>query len=174
MEPVKPGKYLAKVVNYGIGETKAGNPQACITFSFIEGETNREMTWYGFFTERTIERTIDSLLICGMKGNDPRVLVAGPKSNALDMETEVSIVVENDKDDKGNVILNDKGQPTPKIRWVNRAAGTAFKRMDEKSVFAKLGDLKGLVASRRNETGIKDAPKPTQDNSPSFEQDLDF
>ena len=173
MDLVKPGRYTAKVIDYGIGETKDGNPQAAVTFSFQDSESkNRVMTWYGHFTDKTIEKTIDSLLICGLKGNDPRELGKGLEGGALDTNREVSIVVEHDQTQDGKTIA--------KVRWVNRLGGNAFKRMDQADVFRKLPDLRGQVVDRRKETGIKDETRPalrkvsSESFEPDFEDDIKF
>jgi hypothetical protein len=171
---IKPGPYEAKIVDYGIGSTKAGNPQVAIVFQFEDDTTVRHrLTWYGHFTEKTLERTIDSLLICGMRGDDPRVLAGGPESGTLDMETEVSIVVEHEKDEEGHI--------RAKIRWINRAGGSSFRKMPQEDVKRKLPDLRGMVKMRRKETGMKNEPKsvappyeaPPFDDTPDFDPNFD-
>lgn len=55
------------------GETKDGNPQVAVTFAILDGsQQGRRSTWFGYFTEKTTKRTIESLRYCGFKGDDPR------------------------------------------------------------------------------------------------------
>ena len=139
-----------------------------ITFEFKDNEgITRHLTWYGHFTEKTIEKTLDALLICGMRGNDPRVLAEGPAAHALNQSQEVSVTVEHEKDDDGKI--------RAKVRWINRVGGAAFKKMAPQDVMRKLGDLRGMVHDRRKETGIKDEPtEPTPDDFDNFDKSVGF
>ena len=153
MEIIKPGKYTAKIVDYGIGETKAGNPQAAVVFEFKDDQERKwSLSWFGHFTEKTIEKTLDALLVCGLHGNDVGAIASGPEGGALDMSRDVSITVEHETD--------DKGKTRAKVRWVNRVGGNSFKRMEQSQAVAKLGNLKGAVLARRQETGIQDDAEP--------------
>lgn len=147
---VTAGKYIARVLNYGIGNTKAGDPQAIVQFQFKDNDGDQHsLTWFGSFKEKALPYTLDALLYCGMKGNDPAELAQGIDGGALDLNQEVQIVVEEQTDDKGRVV--------PKISWVNRLGGNAFKNAitfdQAKSKLAAM-NLKGAVMARRAETGL--------------------
>jgi hypothetical protein len=72
---INPGTYPAKVISHAISETRGGDPQAAVTFSF-DANGPKTMTWYGSFKEgKAREITIKALLACGLKGNNP----AGPR-----------------------------------------------------------------------------------------------
>lgn len=66
---INPGKYTAKIKDYGIGSTKAGEPKAMILFTFKDQNgAEKELTWSGSLKEgRAREITIDALLTCGLK-----------------------------------------------------------------------------------------------------------
>lgn len=121
MTLVKPGRYSANVLEHGISETKAGDPQAVVKFEFEVDGSKRELTWFGSFKEKALPFTLDALVACGLKGNNP--------AGALEIGKEVSIVIEKD--------VNDEGKERNVIRWVNRPS-MPIKKMDSVSANAKL------------------------------------
>jgi hypothetical protein len=127
-----PGTYAAKVISHAISETKAGDPQAAVTFSFNDGGP-KTMTWFGSFKEgKARDITIKALLACGLKGNNP----AGP----LEIGKEVSIVIEDEE--------GQDGKTRSKIRWVN-ALGAVRNVIPQDMAKAKLSDLEGAVMAAR-------------------------
>lgn len=137
---VKPGTYLATVLNHAITQTQKGDPQAAVSFSFTDGEGSHQLTWYGSFSEKAQPFTLKSLLACGLKGNNP----AGP----LEIGKEVSIVVEHDTD--------DTGKTRAKVRWVNPIGG--YKNViDNQEALMKLSMLEGAVMAQRQKMGLVDS-----------------
>lgn len=136
MNLVSEGTYSAKVESHAITETKAGDPQAAVTFSFTADKAVRKITWYGSFKEKALPFTIKSLIACGLKGNNP----GGP----LEIGKEVSLVVEIDKD--------DRGREMNKVRWVNRPGG-ARNVIEPAMALAKLSALEGAVLKARQDAG---------------------
>ena len=110
---IKAGKYLGRILDYGIGVTKEGNPQAVILFAFSDAMDNRhEMTWYGTLKEgRGREITIDALLVCGLRGNNLETLADGVQGHALDAGREVQLTIEYQKD--------QNGREHPRVKWIN-------------------------------------------------------
>lgn len=139
-------RYTARARAWGLGETN-GKETIAVQFEILtpDAEANH-MTWYGFFTEKAWERTIDALRYCGWEGNDLADL-AGLDKN------EVELVVD-DEDYQGNMVA--------KIKWINRL-GVALKA-------PLTGDnLKGFAARMRDQIKAKDAAegrKPTQARTP--------
>lgn len=144
------GKYTARAV----GETVLGKSKKQET-PFIEfyfevkgGEANGErVRWTSYFSEKTSERTIDSLRLCGWDGDDLSVFSDG-QLHGLDKK-EVSIVVEIEK------YKNEKGEDreSAKVAWVNRIG---FLNVDQRmnddaaSAFAaKMNDLVALSKHRK-------------------------
>lgn len=140
MNLIKPGTYAAKVLDHGITETKSGDPQAAVRFTFQTEDGQRELTWFGSFKDTVIEHTIKGLVACGLQGNNP----AGP----LEIGKEVSIVVAVD--------TNDKGQQRNIVRWVNMPGGS-LKKIDPREAAMKLERFAGAVAAFKSKEGI--APK---------------
>lgn len=149
---IDPGRYLGKVKQYGIGTTKAGDPNVTVIFGFKDNlNQERELTWFGSLKEgRAREITIDALLVCGFKGNDIGALAGGPETGLLDLNTDVDLVVENEE---------YNGKVSTKIKWINRAGGAAFKDKADPSLIQKMAgmNLKADVAARRAATGVKDS-----------------
>ena len=71
MNLIKDGTYSAKVESHAITETKAGDLQAMVTFTFAAEGSERKITWYGSFKEKAQPHTIKGLIACGLKGNNP-------------------------------------------------------------------------------------------------------
>lgn len=137
---VKPGIYRATILNHAISETRGGNPQAAVTFSFEADGKSHNMTWFGSFKEgKAQEITIKALLACGLKGNNP--------AGELDIGKEVSITVEHE--------TGDDGKTRAKIRWVN-ALGGVKNVMPQDLAKSKLDALQGAVLKARTDLGVPD------------------
>ena len=91
-------------------ENSKGGEQAAVQFDFLDLEANEKLTWFGHFTEKTVNSTLRGLRACGWTGNDPTDLSSIERN-----PKEVRVVVEHEADDKGVV--------RAKIRWVNDPEG---------------------------------------------------
>lgn len=134
---VTPGTYKATVISHAISETRAGAPQATVTFSFSADGRPQSMTWFGSFKEGALKHTLKSLLVCGLKGNNP----AGP----LEIGKEVSIVVDDQ--------AGEDGKMRSRVLWVN-AIGAARNIIPPDMAKAKLSGLEGAIIAARQETNI--------------------
>lgn len=102
------GIYRARAVGALLTETRSGKEQVAVEFELLdEGFVGRRITWYGYFTEKTTERTLRTLRTCGWLGMDLTDL-AGIESN------EVSLVIENQE---------YEGRTIPRVQWVNAVGG---------------------------------------------------
>jgi hypothetical protein len=103
------GFYRARAVEYALGKTEKGNRQVAVRFQTFDSEDRpgEQITWYGYFTEKTAERTLESLQHCGWEGDDITDL-AGIERN------EVQLVVEHEE---------YEGKTHARVAWVNRAGG---------------------------------------------------
>lgn len=137
---IKPGVYRATILNHAISETKDGNPQAAVTFSFESEGKSQSMTWFGSFKEgKARDITIKALLVCGLKGNNP--------AGDLDIGREVSIVIENEEGQDGKI--------RARVRWVN-ALGGVKNVLPADQAKAKLDALAGAVMAARNDLNMPD------------------
>lgn len=148
--------FAAKAKSWGLGEAGTGKEQVAVEFETLtEGADVKSITWFGYFTENTWERTIESLRYCGWKGEDLSDL------SGLDAN-EVDLVIE-DEEYQGNTYA--------KVQWVNRRGGLALKAPltveRAKSFAASMKDkIKALEASK----GQKKAPNGARAQAPSPEQ----
>jgi len=127
-EEVKPapGYYQAKIVNYGIKKTKAGDPAPTIAFEVVVNkETNEKcrVFWQGTLKDgggRDI--TMKALAVCGFKNFRVFYLLAdGLDSGLLDTEAEVQITVEHE------AAMDGSGKKYSRVRWINQSGGNKFK-----------------------------------------------
>jgi hypothetical protein len=107
------GNYTAKATgSFDFGTSTGGTEQVAVEVEILEGpEAGRCMTWFGFFTDKTTERTVESLRLLGWQGDDiTKLEELGSR--------RVSIVVEHEE---------YQGQVRAKIQWVNRLGGLGVK-----------------------------------------------
>ena len=157
------GRFNGYVTDYGIGETKAGDPQVIVKFmvKFPDGE--QEMTWRGSLKGKATEFTLKSLLVLGFEGTDISRLADGvnqPSPMPIAPGAEASLVIDEE--------TNTETQKTyHKISWVNNigGGGSEIKRMDIGTAKAKLAalNLAGEITKLRvasPTTSAKPAGKP--------------
>jgi hypothetical protein len=132
------GTYRAKAVSWDLGETDNKNEQIAVEFEILTPDAEMpRLTWYGFFTEKTWERTIESLRYMGWEGDDLGNL------SALGTN-EVDLVVDEEE-------YNGKVQT--RVRWVNRPGGLNLKAPmspERRVAFAAQmrSKIRGLEASK--------------------------
>ena len=135
------GTYRAKAREAALAESSKGTPEIAVEFVMcapeMEGQT---ITWHGYLSEKTEARTIESLRLCGWKGDDLTDL-AGLDSN------EVNIVVEHEE---------YEGETHARVKWVNRAGGLAVKAP------MSADKAKAFAASMKNRIRSIDAAKGTK------------
>lgn len=131
------GTYTAKATgSFDFGKAAKGTEQVAVEFEILDGpEAGRCLTWFGFFTEATTERTIESLRYAGWQGDDITTL------DGLGSR-RVSLVVEHE---------SYNGKVIAKVQWVNRFGGMGVVKlkqpMDEKQKRQFAAKMKGFAAS---------------------------
>lgn len=141
MDLVKPGKYLARVVSYGIPEPKPGKmPSVVLTFEFEEDGKKRQLTWFGSLSEKAIEHTAKSLIIAGMKSDMLSTLCEPGAFH----EKDVSITVEHD---------TYEGKTRSRVKWINEPGSAQFKSLRPEVVNSQFGNLTGYMKATRKEMG---------------------
>jgi hypothetical protein len=141
------GTYDAKVVDYGVIETKAGKPGVTVKFEFTDQDgTTQRLSWWGYFaSEKNSQITCDTLALLGWSTNDPSDLAQGAGSGVLDEKREVSIVVAPE---------TWEGVTRMKVKYIN-ALGGNMERMEKfaaKKLFSGM-NLAGLAADARKKYG---------------------
>lgn len=165
------GNYKARGVEAALSTTKGGQPQVAVLIEITEGEfAGERRTWFGHFTEKTEEKTLEQLRTLGWSTDDLTDL-AGIDAN------EVSIKVEHETD--------QDGQERDRIRWINRPGGLAIKeRMDDQAARAFAARMRSkAIASRTGQRAsapqqrTQQAPPPRrqqQDEPSPFGDDIPF
>ena len=137
-----PGTYTAKAANAVLTESKNGTPCVQVEFQADEGT----ITWWGYLTEKTVERTLEALRYCGWS-NDDLSDMKGIGSRA------VQIVVANE---------TYEGVTRAKVQWVNDPNKLSFEsRMDETAQKAFAKKMKGYAMASR-----KHLPEEESDDIP--------
>lgn len=135
MGRITKGKHTAQPRSWDFGLTKNDRDQVAVEFEILEGEDAGEfITWYGYFTDDTEARTIDSLRNCGWQGDDLTEL-KGMGSR------KVQLVIEDE---------TYEGKVHSRVRWVNRFGGNGVqlaKTMDAQRRRELAARLRGLAAS---------------------------
>lgn len=155
------GTFEAKVVDYGIAETKAGDPAPFIYLEVAFPDGPAFITWRGSFKEgKAREIALKALLACGFRGTDPSVLIDGADSGAIPIGTPVSVVVEAEE---------YQGKTYHKVSWINapNAGSITLRRADPAAARAKLMKLNvaGDLAKLRETVG---AQTPAGDEDTPF------
>jgi hypothetical protein len=159
MELIPAGRYLGKIVNYGIPETEKEHPQVAIAFqvSMPDGST-RKINWFGSLHPNSREYTVNQLIFCGLHGSLTQ-LVAGPEGGALNTDIELDLAVIVDEYD---------GKKKNKVAWINTGGG--FKKMDDGKAKAQLSKYDAYVKSRIAAAGAQanGAVQPTENDDVGF------
>jgi len=91
------------------GESGTGTKQVLVQFEILDGEhAGRVLPWFGFFSEKAHERTLEALRLCGFKGDDLMSVLEQP------MNQEVSVTVGHN---------TYEGKTHARVDWVNAPGG---------------------------------------------------
>lgn len=150
------GKYRARAAGYEWGKSPGkGTRQVVVDFELAdEAHKGEHINWIGYVTPNTQERLLESLRICGWKGDDITDL-QGLGDN------EVELVVDHE---------TYEGSTYARVQFVNRI-GSGFKMKTpmsdaEKKAFA--AEMRGLAVKSRSA-----APAPSGDG-PKSPDDIPF
>lgn len=159
MDLTPKGKFPAKAVEWKLAETKGGREQVVVDFKFTDPQLGN-ILWFGFFTDLTFERTVESLRYMGWTGTDVLELDT-PQANLN--ANEVELVVDHEE---------YEGKWRAKVKWVNRKGGVDIaaplavekrasfaQRMKASILSMELGKPKGPP------TSAKTPPPPAQTGS---------
>lgn len=130
---IEAGTYRAIAVSGALGFTANGKEQVAVVFNLLD--MNQQITWYGYFTEATEDRTMQALSYAGWDW----VNLDFPEP------PEVYLVIEHEED--------QKGQTRAKVRWVNQATGKSGLKNEmtpeQAKEFAKRMQPKALEPERK-------------------------
>jgi hypothetical protein len=169
MSQVAPGIYRARARASAFGTSSKGTKQIAVVFELTGANTTEgrqyvgaSLTWYGYFSDKALERTLESLEYAGWNGHDLRDLTSLGSA-------EVELVVADETNDY-------TGETRSRVQWVNKLGGIAMKdRMSEGEVAAFAASLQGSVLAWRQRkgqprsspnSGVRDPHGPSLRGSP--------
>lgn len=118
---VRPGRYNARAISAGLGETTTGTEQLGIEFRFSD-DPNVTLWWYGYFTDKAFEGTAKAVRALGWGGQDIAE-VEGDEEHVQEVfPNEVQIVViqeEAQKRDEESGEYKGTGRMRSRIRFIN-------------------------------------------------------
>lgn len=107
------GKYLGRLIGYGMRKTKKGDLSPTMKFVVTHDEGKQHAVFWqkNFATTGLTSSALKELVICGLTDmNDFQYIADGIDSNVLDTEREVLLTIEHETRD---------GKTYPKVAWVN-------------------------------------------------------
>lgn len=110
------GTYRGVPVECGLGVTSTQKEQIAVVFELLDPPGER-LTWYGYFTDASIETTYKALRAIGWQGCDITEFAAGALPEGVDKQVDLVVEMEEGND----------GVYRPRIRWVNGGGGVAIK-----------------------------------------------
>jgi hypothetical protein len=143
------GNHEARPINYQFGKSKTkGTEQVSITFQFVGGPNDgKRMTYNGWLTEKTVERTLETLEHCGWDGVDIKAMKGFGSKN-------VELVIDEEAGTDGNMY--------PTIKWVNklfsRGPGVVYGDEEMDGLAARLAQVN--AARRRKLAEAESEPDP--------------
>jgi hypothetical protein len=142
------GTYRAKASGACVLGTSAnkGTPYLELYFKVVEGDhKNTLVRWTGYFTENTNERTIQSMILMGWKGDDVSEFVDGALHGLDANEVDIVIEIEEYENAEGET------RHSPRVQWVNRPGGylNTDNAMKTEAALSFRDKMRGLVLAVR-------------------------
>lgn len=105
------GTFKGRAKEWALGMSSGGKEQIAVMFELTGDHAGQTITWFGYFTENTVDRTLDSLRHCGWD-NDNIAELDNLSAN------EVDLVLDEEE---------YEGKVRTKVKWVNRPARLMMK-----------------------------------------------
>jgi len=149
---------MARAVEWDLGISGTGSEQVAVRFKVNEDDNpafaGRSYTWYGYFSDKALDRTLESLRIMGWK-SDSIAELDGLGDN------DVSLAL-------GEEFNEQTGETFLRVKFVNKPQGLALKnRMDEAAKRALAARIKGAAVASRQKLGAPAAPAPQRQGAPA-------
>lgn len=145
------GRYRARGCEAALAHTSKGDPQVAVDLVITEEESDhcgQHRTWYGSFTDKSTERTLQSLRFLGWDNDDLSQLTG------ID-QNEVWVTITHEEDLEG--VLRDRAA------FINNSPGLGVKSpMDEGAAKAFAQRMMGNVLAHKQKSGSSpnEAAKP--------------
>jgi len=154
MSQIQQGTYIAKAIKPAALEKSPEKGTPCVRVTFKLADGGATIDWVGWLTEKTRDRTVESLEYMGFDGTDLETVT----------KNDVQIVIEPEEYE------NDKGEKktTMRVKWVNSLGGRGMSALDAAEEQRIRQDLRGLLLGRQSNTTSKPAPAPAPMGGTSF------
>jgi len=153
MNLIPEGTWRARGVAAELGYTSQDHEQVGVLIQFSPDQDvdvdDRQLTWYGQFTEKSEPHTLKALRVCGWVGENLADLTS------IDGGVEIEAVVVHEDD--------LQGQPRARVRFLNPigAGGVAMKaKMSEEQAKAFAERMRGRVLASAAKTPAPATTKP--------------
>lgn len=154
MTLMDPGTYNARATAAALGYSSKGTEQVAVDFEITASPSGQydgaHMTWYGYFSDAAVERTMESLVACGCTSLNELHLIS---------RNEVRIDVKHEAHP-------ETGEVRARIAFVNKLGGIAMKnRMSENEAKAFAARMNGkFLAVSKKLGGASSSPnaQPSQ------------
>jgi hypothetical protein len=168
MLPKIKSKYLARAIACSLGVSSKGNYQIGVTVSVVDNQEfdGAEITWIGHFTEKTEDRTIESLQHFGWKGDNMEEL--------QDLDAEGCVRLLPDAVEIVCDVETYDGETQLKVKWINKpgAGRFAFKdKLEGSTLKSFAAQMRGKLHSANN--GAR-STKPAHPNAPGNKDTIPF
>lgn len=143
------GNHRARAKEWALGVSSTGKEQIGVMFELVGGEhAGKHITWFGYFTDGAVDRTLESLRHCGWDSD-----------NLADLDSlganEVDLVVDDEE---------YEGKWRSRVKWVNRVSRLQMKeQMSPAQVQAFAAKLRGKAVASKKKYGEQPSSQPRQD-----------
>jgi hypothetical protein len=137
------GKFKARAKEAQFGHSSTGKEQIAVMFELSGEHAGRTLTWFGYFTDETVDRTFESLRHCGWDTDNIVDALGQIGAN------EVELVVEEE---------TYEGKTRDRVKFVNRPYRLAVKEpMSAQAQLAFAARLKGKAIASKKAYGAQPA-----------------
>lgn len=145
------GTHRARAQEWQLGMSSTGKEQIAVMFQLIGGpHDGKHITWFGYFTDNTVDRTLESLRHCGWDSDSIAEL------DSLGAN-EVELVIEDE---------TYEGKTRSKVKWVNRVSRLQMKdQMSPAQVQAFAAKLRGKTVASQKKYGAQPAASSAPSNN---------
>lgn len=140
--------------------------QIVVAFRLLDGpQVGQSISWFGYFTTKTWERTVEALRLCGWKGTD--------LENLGSLDQKVELVIEHEE---------YEGKTRARVQWVNKLGGGQVKLknpMSPTEVRGFAAMMKDRCAQIKEVDGERVAAEAvqqavSQESAPPIQDDIPF
>lgn len=121
--PLTKATYQARAIGCGFGTAQSGNHQIAVQLEIIEdsaelANNGERIAWLGHFTDKTTDRTVESLQHLGWKGDDLGELEELDAEACARLLPDVVEIVCEPEEYEGTWRL--------RVKWINKVGGGRF------------------------------------------------